>query len=331
MSALSRLRPAFTHKGLTARLPVYFAVSLLIAAVFDVIAAFVSFSTDPDDVGAAFQIATAFLRPGAMTVAIVAVLVIAFVVGARSDARVLHTVPSQQRGRNTPALFIAGWVAVTGGVIMAVLAIGMGVMLWTAAQEYPGADRPSDAVIALIAIGITAGGVLLACIPVWLGALVLRRRRWARYALIAYCAVAGVLIAVWPLLRIEPLIAYGTVAIAVLLVWVELRERGLTGSFRSCWRGFSLLIFNLGVLAVYAMAGMSVGGGETSGGLVVVSLSITVYYLVALVLAMWAVKKDGNELWAGLDAAIVVAAPVLISISGLVTAVVNIPALVLRG
>lgn len=49
-----------------------------------------------------------------------------------------------------------------------------------------------------------------------------------------------------------------------------------------------------------------------------------IYLFVALLFAMWAVNKDGNDGIASMNAAIVVIAPVVASLSGLISTVVEI-------
>lgn len=177
---------------------------------------------------------------------------------------------------------------------------------------------PDAAWLGPLIFGFAALGVVITAVPVWLGILVLRNRTWARYTLIAYCAVAGVGMLLWPLLTREPLIGLGLVAVAALLIWAELRERGRTGSFRDSWRGILLLVLNAHVVVIYVTAELGTGDPDDAFALALIALTLTGYFVIALLLAMWAVNRDENDLWAGLNASIVVLAPTVFSLVGFV-------------
>lgn len=310
---------------MTAHLPVYFAISLLVATVLDFVAAVVSFSAHPDDnVGAAIKIVSAFIRPGMMTLLLIGVLVFALLRGHTLDERAQETYGQARRSRRTPAATIAAWIAIIGPSILIVVAIFLGMDIAEGAKHFPDPERPADQTIDLIIAGLVAIGIVLLAIPAVFGVLVLRQRTWARYGLIAYCAVAGVGIALWPLLQMEPLITYATIAVAALLIWAELRERTRMGSFRNCWRGLLLLFVDIHVVIIYVIAAIGTNDDSAFAGLAIINLSMTISLLIALLLAMWAANKDENDFFSGLNAGLVVATPLLASVVGFAAALIEV-------
>lgn len=228
-----------------------------------------------------------------------------------------------RRSRRTPAATVAAWIAIVGPSILIVVAIFLGMDVAEAAKHYPGPDRPADQTINLIITGLVAIGIVLLAIPVVFGVLVLRQRTWAGYGLVAYCAVAGVGIALWPLLQMEPLIAYATIAVAALLIWAELRERTRMGSFRNRWRGFLLLFVDIQVVIIYVIAAIGTNDESAVAGLAIINLSMTVSLLIPLLLAMRAANKDENDFFAGLNAGLVIAAPLLTSVVSFAAALIE--------
>lgn len=310
------------RRGMTAHLPVYFAISLIVAAVLDVVAATVSFVAQPDDnYGAALTIVSVFIRPGMLTLLLIAVLVFAFLRGRDADARASSEPRTTRRSRKTPAAVIAGWIAVAEGALLTVGVVMLTLGLAEASARYEG---PDAAWLGPVILGFAALGVVITGVLVWLGILVLRNRLWARYALVAYCALAGLGVLVWPLLKREPLVGWGLAAIAVLLIWAELRERGRAGSFRNSWRGILLLVLNAHVIVIYVVTEVGTGDPDDAFALALFAFTLTGYFLIALLLAMWATNRDTNDLWAGLNASIVVLAPSVISLVGFIATAVEV-------
>ncbi|MEA5154447.1 hypothetical protein [Raineyella sp.] len=287
--------------------------------MIDVIAALTSFVAQPEDnYGAAFTLVSVFIRPGTLTVLLIVVLMLAWCWGDSADERARATSPTLRTSRKTPAATIAGWLAVVGGGLMAVLAVWLGALLMIDGRNWARQGGPEGlALITLLVLGLILAELLLVLLPVWLGVLVLRQRTRARYALIVYGVLAFVGIQFWPLLDREPLIGWVTAAIPALLIWAELRERGLAGSVRGCWRGVVLLVIDIPLTVIFAIAEVGTGRAEDALALALVTLSFTCTYVIMLWLAMWAVSRDDNALWAGLNASLVVAAPLLLSLLGL--------------
>lgn len=319
----SRRRRLFAGRGRTAHLPLYFAGSLLLATVLDIIGAIISLAAQPDDnVGAAATIVSAFMRPGMMAVVLIGVLVFAWLRADVLDERAASSGYEPLRGSRTPAATVAAILAIVGGVLVAILTVNLAVMLSAEAKQYPSEGQPSDAIVDLTLGGFAFAIVLILAIPVWLGIQVLRRRRWARYALIAFVTLAEVGVLMVPFLRNETMYSFVLVGIAALLIWAELRERSSLGSFRDSWRGIVQLAINLPFVISYVMIGMLADQDSEAGILVVlVSLGMTIYLVGALLFAMRALNRDVNDFWAGLNAIVVVSAPALYSLIGLITAI----------
>lgn len=318
----ARLTSRVGARGVTAFLPVWFAGVLIASSVVEVITAIVSMSVNPDDAGAALRIASVVIRPGVGLVGLVIGLGVAVLIGWSSDERALSS-SDRLELRRTPAATIAGWVSTLGGVGMLAFFSYVIWLLWQEALAFPVGERPSDGVIALMAAAAFLVAAIVSLLPTVLGVLVLRHRTWARYAAIVYFALAFVGVQTLPVLEIVPLLGTVSLVVPVLLVWAELRERGFTGSFRDCWRGLPLFVLNLGALATYMWIAVGTDDPDAQGGFAVLSIGMTVYYVFALLLAMWAANKDENELWSGLNAALVVWSQLLIAFVGLVATVVK--------
>lgn len=128
-------------RGTTAHLPAYFAISLVIAAVLDVVGAFISFVAHPDDnYGAAITIVSVFIRPGMLTLLLIAVLVFAFLRGRVADDRASAEPATARRSRRTSAAVIAGWIAAVEGALFAVGAIVITLRLAETSKHYDGPD-----------------------------------------------------------------------------------------------------------------------------------------------------------------------------------------------
>lgn len=319
----SRLTSVVSFRGGTSSIPAWFAGSLIAASIVDLLAAVVSLYAQPDgNVGAAATIASVFIRPGVFFVLMAVVLAVATVVGWSADDRALASGAGLGSSRRTPAATIAGWVSTVGGVGLAGYLLFFVYLLWSAALEFPAGERPGDVAIHAMAVGVGVVVLAIAAVPVWLGIQVLRHRSWARLALIAFCVLAKAGEYAIPVLKEIPLFGVAVVVVPVLLLWAELRDRGVAGSFRDCARGLTLFLFNVALLFIYLQV-TTVGDGvpEIAPAALILNVGLPVYYVVAVLLAMWAANRDANELWSGLNAVVVIGSPLLISLAGLLTTI----------
>lgn len=315
-------RRLLAGRGRTAHLPLYFAVSLLAATVLDVIGGVFSLAADPEDVGAVATIISAFAKPGVATFVLVGILLFAYLRGGVLDDRAQRERPTPLRARSAATATWAAIIAIVGGVGLATLAIGLGIPLAADLKAHPSPGQPNDITIDLMVAGFVGAFVLFAAVPVWLGIVVLRRRRWARYALIGFCVLTGMLLFAVPALQQIPFFSGAIVVIGLLLIWAELRERTDIGSFRDSWRGVVALACN--VPTVMAMVVVQLVAPTAEGAafaVVFLAIGFILYLVLALLFAMRALNKDVNDFCASLNAMVVVFAPVVVSLVVLVATI----------
>lgn len=311
----------FARRGKTRKLPFYLAGSMALAALIDLVSAFASMAAQPEEnSSAALTILMAFTRPGLMSVAVVIILLAARFGAEASDERAerefVNGTPVSLK--HSPAAKIAAWITIVGGTLSACLVIWACFVVNQTALSYPGADRPSDLVIHLLTFGLGAVALVLVITPVWFGIMVLKKRNWASYALLIYCALAGITIYAVPVLRNMPLLLPGLIVVALLLLWSRLRGSGRAGSLRHCWRGLVLLIGNVYFLGAFAAIDLFADDDDAAIVLLAYGVIIVPYYVISLLLAMWAVNRDQNDFWAGLNATVIVFAPLVLAVLGLV-------------
>ena len=214
------------------------------------------------------------------------------------------------------------------GVGFGVYALYIVSLLWSSADQYRATGNDDAGLIEPLLIAIALIGLVIAAAPVWLGGLVLRRRRWARYALLAFGLLAAWGAGAWVFTRA---FAFALWVIPLLLIWAELRSRDLVPPFRRNWRGYVLLSVNAAMffgLALFAALDSPVveaaTGSDLSTGSAMMGVGSIVWFALGVPAAMWAINRDSEPLLSGLNGRLVVWAPALISFVGLVMAVASV-------
>jgi len=371
MKSTATTNPVLGYLRLTpARLPIFVLIAALLATVMDGVAFALTVATDPEGAaeqasgpGRILSFAGKLLgRTGSsLTIGLIAFL-LAYLIGRRIGDVPLTPWGRAYRDASSPAAKIAGVLTIFGGAY-ALVAFMTKVLPWThAIAESDAPDKPAGWIVALIVFGLRAPSFLLAAITITLGVLILRRVTWARHALIIFfvlltaglvawffgaqsygddleASVANVAVAVLavPIMIIQsdlPMFGTGMLIVSAALAWAALRERGSVGSLRECWRGLLTLALHLPFLAavvflqMYDMITPDVGAGEA---LAYFAILQTAGIIVMMFLSLWALAKDENPFWAVFNAWVVVCAPLLISMLGLIASIFQAVGVLMAG
>lgn len=323
------------RRGRTSHVPLRFALVMLAVAILDIVNAIIgmklSTETGTGQEASAVAFIAAVMKPGMAALAMVVALVFAKAWAQGSDIDAQFETPRPRLiGKASKAGTIGGTFAIVIGLATALIVWPDVQMLF--AQNPAGMQHEAELMATgrFLPLPMRLSIVLIAVIlSLWLGIQVLRKRIWARYALMGFglsylvfmtFGTTSVESTITMLLLTPPLLM--SFSLPVLMIWAEIRDRGRGGTLGDSWRGLALLVLNAGVLISYvAMEFRETPDMASAGGLAIAGFVLPWQSLVMLVLAMWAINNDRNEAWAGINATVVVLTPLIVSLVAFVIGV----------
>lgn len=316
------------RRGRTSHLPLYLGFVLLAVALLDVVNAvlggILSNATGAGEEASAIAFIASIMRPGMAFLVMIIALSLARRWAKRADAEARIWAPRPSVvGQRSAAGTIGGTLAIAIGLFTA-LAIWPDVKLLFEQtpdeMQYQAEMVQSGRFLPLPIRLLIVGGAL--GLSVWLGIQVLRRRIWARYALIgfgisyvAFAALGTTASDSQNTLLMLGLPIFMSWSLPVFMIWAEISERGRGGFLAQRWRGLLMLAVNAITLISYVMLEVhDTPDMITAGSAALAGLVLPWNSLVMMVLAMWAINNDRNESWAGLNATVVVLTPLIVSL-----------------
>lgn len=319
------------RRGRTSHLLLSFALVMLAVAVLDVINAVIGMKlSDASGTGqeaSAVVFIAAIMKPGMAALAMVVALVVAKVWADRSD------IDAQLEAPRPRLIGQASRAGTIGGSFAIVIGLATVLILWPDVQTLiaPNAtDVQHEAELMatgrFLPLPMRLSIVLIAVVlSLWLGIQVLRKRIWARYALMVFGILYLVFMtfgttaveSIFTMMLLTPPLLM-SFSLPVLMIWAVISDRGRGGNIGDSWRGLVLLVLNMGVLVSYvAMEFRDAPDMASAAGLAIAGFALPWQSLVMLVLAIWAINNDRNDAWAGINATLVVITPLVISLVAL--------------
>ncbi|UTT39335.1 hypothetical protein NMP99_15170 [Glutamicibacter mishrai] len=316
------------RRGHTSHLPLIFAFVIMAVAFFDIVnailAGILSSKTGEGEEASATAFIASIMRPGAAALVMFSVLFFVWKWAKRADFEARTTAP------RPPLVGVVSSAGTVGGIVALVIGLFTVLAIWPDLQavfvqnpqvaQYQAELDQSGRLFPLpIRLLIAASAIGLS---LWLGIQVLRRRIWARYALIGF----GISYMVFMALGTTAAVSQTTLlmlglpivmswSLPVSMIWAEISERGREGFLADSWRGLLMLAVNLMTLISYVMLEFrDTPHMATAGANAFIGMMIPWNSLIMMVLAMWAINNDRNESWAGLNASVAVLTPLIASL-----------------